>query len=272
MKRAGIRGVVRRGWKTATTRRDAKAQPVPDLVNPGLLGPAAGSAVGRRHHVCAHLGGLAVPRRGAGCLEPPHRGLGDGPTPAGRAGRGRVPMACSSSADSGTPGGCGLAPASLRARPVIRGRRWWRCGAQARAHRRRGSGRGVPRPSADPSAAREAGGLRGALRPPCQAAVFNTAWAGYRWRESRQEIVQVLLGLHDLPFLPLVDVWFRRTELAGSPHSNGGDPGRIPSHVTSPSLTPHRWMLSISRDWAAWRGEPADLGHTGTIATPAVHR
>ena len=33
MKRAGIRGVMRRRWTTATTRRDAKARPARDLVN-----------------------------------------------------------------------------------------------------------------------------------------------------------------------------------------------------------------------------------------------
>ena len=33
MKRAGIPGVSRRRWKTATTRRDAKARSAPDLVN-----------------------------------------------------------------------------------------------------------------------------------------------------------------------------------------------------------------------------------------------
>ena len=33
MKRAGIRGVTRRRWTTATTRRDAKARPAVDLVN-----------------------------------------------------------------------------------------------------------------------------------------------------------------------------------------------------------------------------------------------
>ena len=33
MKQAGIRGVSRRRWKTATTRRDAKARSAPDLVN-----------------------------------------------------------------------------------------------------------------------------------------------------------------------------------------------------------------------------------------------
>ena len=33
MKRAGIQGVTRRGWKSPTTRRDAKARPAPDLVN-----------------------------------------------------------------------------------------------------------------------------------------------------------------------------------------------------------------------------------------------
>ena len=33
MKRAGIRGVTRRRWTTATTRRDAKARPAADLVN-----------------------------------------------------------------------------------------------------------------------------------------------------------------------------------------------------------------------------------------------
>jgi hypothetical protein len=37
-----------------------------------------------------------------------------------------------------------------------------------------GSGLGLPSPSADRSAAREAGGPRGAQRPPCQTAVFNT--------------------------------------------------------------------------------------------------
>ena len=36
MKRAGIRGVTRRRWRTATTRRDAKARPAPDLVNRGF--------------------------------------------------------------------------------------------------------------------------------------------------------------------------------------------------------------------------------------------
>ena len=36
------------------------------------------------------LGRQAPPRRGAGCLEPSHRRLGDGDSPAGRTGRGRA--------------------------------------------------------------------------------------------------------------------------------------------------------------------------------------
>ena len=169
------------------------------------------------------------------------------------------------------------APAPRRARPVGRCRARTRaCGPGSRA--------------AESNSASLSSGRRGrarcrrsvcrvgpsARRRPRAACGDGVPWAcpcgAWRAIGLRQEIVQVQLGLHDLPFLPLGHIWFRRTELAGSPHSNGGDPGRIPSHVTSPSLTPHRWMLSISRDWAAWRGEPADLGHTGTIATPAVHR
>ena len=55
---------------------------------PQLLGRRARPAVGRRHHAGAHLGGLAVPRSRARCLEPPHRRLGDGAAHAGRAGGG----------------------------------------------------------------------------------------------------------------------------------------------------------------------------------------
>ena len=57
---------------------------------PGLLGRGSEPVVGGRHHVRAHLGGVAVPRRRAGRLEPSYRGLGDGAAPADRTGRGRA--------------------------------------------------------------------------------------------------------------------------------------------------------------------------------------
>lgn len=55
-------------------RGDAKARPARDLVKPGLLGRGSEPVVGGRHHIRAQLGGVAVPRRGAGRMEPSHRG------------------------------------------------------------------------------------------------------------------------------------------------------------------------------------------------------
>ena len=56
----------------------------------GLLGLGARPAVGGRHHVRAHVGGLAVSGRRARRLEPPRRRLGHGDAHADRAGRGRA--------------------------------------------------------------------------------------------------------------------------------------------------------------------------------------
>ncbi len=76
MRDLGIQGVTRRRFKTATTRKDAKARPPPDLVNRNFSADGPDQSVGRRHHACAHLGWLAVPCGRAGCLEPPHRRAG----------------------------------------------------------------------------------------------------------------------------------------------------------------------------------------------------
>ena len=90
MRDLGIQGVTRRRFKTATTRKDAKARPAPDLVNRYFSadGPDQLWVADITHD--AHLGWLAVPRGRAGCLEPPHRGLGDGSAHAGRTCRGRA--------------------------------------------------------------------------------------------------------------------------------------------------------------------------------------
>ena len=60
--------------------------------------------------------------------------------------------------------------------------------------------------------------------------------AEWRSRESRQEIVQVPLGLHDVPFLPLDHIWFRRTEIAEKPHSGSASAGLPPSRGTQKRL------------------------------------
>ena len=91
MKRAGIRGVTRRRWKTSTTRRDAKARAAPDLVNRDFSAEGPDQLwVADITYVPTWARWLAVPRGRAGCLEPSHRGLGDGDSPAGRVGRGRA--------------------------------------------------------------------------------------------------------------------------------------------------------------------------------------
>ena len=51
-----------------------------------LRGGGAESFVGRRHHVYPDLGGVSVPRRGARCVQPAHRRLGDGDLSAHRVG------------------------------------------------------------------------------------------------------------------------------------------------------------------------------------------
>ena len=73
MRDLGIQGVTRRRFKTATTKKDAKARPAPDLVNRNFSADGPEPAVGRRHHAGEHLEWLAVPRGRARCLEPPHR-------------------------------------------------------------------------------------------------------------------------------------------------------------------------------------------------------
>ena len=90
MRELGIEGVTRRRFKTATTRKDAKARPAPDLADRDFSAGGPRPAVGCRHHLRAHVGRLAVPRGRPRCLEPPDCRLGDGAAHAGRTGRERA--------------------------------------------------------------------------------------------------------------------------------------------------------------------------------------
>jgi transposase InsO family protein len=58
---AGLAGVSRRPFVT-TTRRDPTARPAPDLVQRHFYRRGPESAVGRRSHLRADVGGLPVPR------------------------------------------------------------------------------------------------------------------------------------------------------------------------------------------------------------------
>ena len=73
MHRAGLRGISRRKG-TRTTVRDARARAAPDLVERDFTADATRSALGRGHHLHPHLGRVPVPRRRAGCLQPPRVG------------------------------------------------------------------------------------------------------------------------------------------------------------------------------------------------------
>ena len=80
MRRAGLRGISRRKG-TRTTTRDARASDT----GPGrarLQRRRTRSALGRGHHLHPHLGRVPVPRRRAGCLQPPRGGLVHGQPPA----------------------------------------------------------------------------------------------------------------------------------------------------------------------------------------------
>ena len=90
MRELGIRSVTRRRFRTGTTKRGPKARPAPDLVNRDFNGQGPAPGLGARHHASAHRHGLAVPRRGARCVEPEDRRLGDGAPDVGRSGRRRV--------------------------------------------------------------------------------------------------------------------------------------------------------------------------------------
>jgi hypothetical protein len=90
----------------ARCRRGAGARPRPAP----LRRRAPGRAVAGRHHLSAHLRGLALPRRRDGRLQPQDRRLVDARGPAGGAGRRRA-----------RHGGDAPPPAS-RARPPLRSR------------------------------------------------------------------------------------------------------------------------------------------------------
>jgi len=77
MRQAGLSGLITKKWRATTIRVPGGA------VARYPLGRDLGRRrteplLGRRHHLPAHLGGLALPRRGAGPLQPPDRRLGDG--------------------------------------------------------------------------------------------------------------------------------------------------------------------------------------------------
>ena len=110
-------------------------------------------------------------------------------------------------------------PARRRALRASRARRSSRCGAQARAHRRRGSGRGLPRPLADPRSARKTGGSQGGGATPSPAAAFNTASAGLR-----------TLRVPDSPRTSVPDTSRRRESRVGGisiPYTEEPDPDRV---------------------------------------------
>ena len=86
MRELGIEGVTRRRFKTGTTKRDASAKAAPDLVNRDFSAAGPDRLWIGRHHAGSHGNGLAVPRRGARCVEPADRRLGDGAPDAGRPG------------------------------------------------------------------------------------------------------------------------------------------------------------------------------------------
>ena len=93
MRDLGIQGVTRRRFKTAILE-DAKARPAPDLVNGNFSADGPDQLwVADITHVPTWA--LAVPRGRAGCLEPPHRRLGDGAAHAGRLVEGALAMAIS---------------------------------------------------------------------------------------------------------------------------------------------------------------------------------
>ena len=84
MRAAGLEGVSRR---QARPDHGARPRGAPGA-GPGrarLRRDGPRPALGRRHHLHSDLGGLPLPGRGAGRLEPPGRGLGDGHASAHRA-------------------------------------------------------------------------------------------------------------------------------------------------------------------------------------------
>ena len=75
MRQAGLSGLITR--RSGRPRRSAcRASGSPTISSIATSLPALRTALGRRHHLPAHLGGLAVPGRRAGPLQPPDRRLG----------------------------------------------------------------------------------------------------------------------------------------------------------------------------------------------------
>ena len=81
MKATGLSGVSRQRWVT-TTVRDTNAHPAPDLVERNF----SASGPNRLWVVHPDLDRLSLSRRSARCVQPTHRGLGDGDLSAYRAG------------------------------------------------------------------------------------------------------------------------------------------------------------------------------------------
>src|SRR5438477_1113484 len=84
MRQAGLSGVIVKKWRTTTIRvpgvrvAERSSRPQLRIRRPEPL-------LGRRHHLPAYLGGVAVPRRRSRPVQPPHRRLGDGRPPPRRA-------------------------------------------------------------------------------------------------------------------------------------------------------------------------------------------
>ena len=112
MRAAGIVGVSRRRGTVVTTRRDKDARPAPDLVDRDFSASAPNRLwVADITFIPTAAGflDLAVLGRGAGCVQPPDRRLGDGKpsadgTGAGRARNGDWPAAADGRDPSQRPG------------------------------------------------------------------------------------------------------------------------------------------------------------------------
>ena len=84
MRQAGLSGLITKKYK-ATTVRVPGVRVADDLLDRDFSRRRSEPAMGGRHHLPADLGGLAVPRRGAGPLQPPDRRLEHGRSHAHRA-------------------------------------------------------------------------------------------------------------------------------------------------------------------------------------------
>src|SRR5713101_9929825 len=90
MRAAGIVGVSRRRGTVVTTRRDKDARPAPDLVDRDFSAAAPNQLWVADITFIPTAAGFLYLGRGAGCVQPPDRRLGDGKPSADGTGAGRA--------------------------------------------------------------------------------------------------------------------------------------------------------------------------------------